>query len=267
MTKIGLVGCGAWGKNYVKTIGKIPNVELIICDKTYEITNYQEITNVDKVIIATPPSTHCEIATHFLKAGIPVLLEKPVAETWDDTISIFNCAKEYDTPILVNNIHLFSPLYLKLRDVVRSWSKPWFVISRGMNHGPFRDYSALLDYGPHDLSMIFGIIDGDPIYHIELNKYDQGEIYNIKLEFKEVIAEIEIGNGNDQKIREFTVTNGQDVATYDGIRQCFVIGGVEKLVDVTPPLINVCDVFINNNVDWRWSIELNLNIMKVLSSY
>ena len=80
--RLGLVGAGVWGINYIKTIEQIEGVILkkVVCRnpqnkkellQKYEVTNnWLELSKskaIDGVIIATPPSTHFDIAVEFIK--------------------------------------------------------------------------------------------------------------------------------------------------------------------------------------------------------
>ena len=71
--KIGLIGAGKWGVNYINTIKNAEGVSIkkIACKnlkgkeslfQDYEITdNWQEVTfssEIDGLLIASPPSTH-----------------------------------------------------------------------------------------------------------------------------------------------------------------------------------------------------------------
>jgi hypothetical protein len=66
--KLGILGHG-WGYTYAKTLDKLG------IDYRHDRTVGQ---GVDGVIVATPAETHYEIARDLLKAGIPIILEKPV---------------------------------------------------------------------------------------------------------------------------------------------------------------------------------------------
>jgi len=267
MIRLGLVGCGAWGRNYIKTIESVPSAELVaICDKTGPITDYREIiSKIDKVIIATPPSTHWEIATHFLEAGIPVLLEKPVAETLGDAEAIFNTAQRQNTTILIDNTHLFSPAYVALRSMVSNWEHPFNIESFGLNHGPFREYSSLLDYGPHDLSMCFGVTKNYP-NSIKITKEEKnpGEIYILELDFVGIHATIKVGNGHNCKERKFSVIGSDGYIMYDGLIPSLKLNNSIEFSSPLP-LSEVIHSFVNNTIDWRYDPEFNLNIMKILT--
>ena len=92
--RIGLVGYGYWGKNYVKTLVGIEGVELgWICSPHTQVLpadlpagcvftrQYEDILNdpsIDAVIVATPPATHYLLAKEALLAGKDVLVEKPM---------------------------------------------------------------------------------------------------------------------------------------------------------------------------------------------
>ena len=91
--RIGLIGVGEWGKNYINTLKKNKGVSLkkIACKNLkenrnlvndYEVTdNWHNITlssEIDGIIIATPPKTHFEIASEAIKNGKPVIVEKPL---------------------------------------------------------------------------------------------------------------------------------------------------------------------------------------------
>ena len=91
--RLGLIGIGRWGANYIKTIEDVDCAELkIIACKSlikerflsdnYLLTdNWKDVTNskeVDGIIIATPPKMHYEIAKSSINSKKPVIIEKPV---------------------------------------------------------------------------------------------------------------------------------------------------------------------------------------------
>ena len=90
---IGLIGAGAIGTSYADVVTQLADTRLkVVCDVDQiaghlvadpvgaEYTpSYEQVTDVDAVIVCTPPATHAEIALHFLRAGVPVLCEKPLA--------------------------------------------------------------------------------------------------------------------------------------------------------------------------------------------
>ena len=83
-----LIGIGRWGQNHLrilkglKLLSGVYDLKYTIREKKIKIyKNINEIIedkNVKGVIIATPPDTHYEIASKFIKNKIPILIEKPV---------------------------------------------------------------------------------------------------------------------------------------------------------------------------------------------
>lgn len=279
MIKLALIGCGRWGKNYLKSIILIDGVDITtICDfrlaeadsNIGAIRDYAEIKDVDGVIIATPPDTHREIACFFLSKKIPILIEKPVTLNSPDTDNLFAIASIFGTPVLVNNIHLFSPAFEMLREDVRRWVGPLTIDSVGGGNGPYRDYSALFDWGPHDLSMCLSLFDGYPddisVFKVESK---HGEVYTIKLAQGDNRATMTIGNGLLTKERKFKVISENHQAIYDDLTDSkLVLDGMVCPIDTMPPLIRVLQSFAKcietGEIDWRFDSFLNSNVMSIL---
>ena len=90
--KIGVVGCGHWGKNLVRNFSDL-GVLQYVCDTN--ITHSQEIakkynvgsktiaellkTDIDGVVIATPAEEHYIVAKACLQKGKHVFVEKPLS--------------------------------------------------------------------------------------------------------------------------------------------------------------------------------------------
>src|SRR5581483_9470348 len=107
----GVIGCGAWGREIIQTLGALPNAPVVaICDG-YEpmlrrskesapnaetFTDYHKLLEkkeVEAVIVATPTHQHREIVEAALKAGKHVYCEAPLAATVEDARASAKAAK------------------------------------------------------------------------------------------------------------------------------------------------------------------------------
>lgn len=278
MPRLALIGCGKWGKNYLTTAAANGINISAICDTNLAesdpginaFRDYTEIKDVDGVIVATPPDIHKRIACHFLNIGKPVLVEKPVALSLSDTLSVFEAATTNKTPVLINNIHLFAHAFEILKDNVAGWQGSLNITSIGGNSGPYRDYSALFDWGPHDISMCLALFECYPHYiRIMRGKCGGGEIYTIVLKRGSYQARLTVGNGLIAKKREFKVTSTEHNIEYDDLADDkLILDGNPCPVESASPLARVLRGFVKcietGETDWRFSHNLNIDIMRVL---
>ena len=144
----------AVSKLNLKKIFTSQNNKIYNLVKWNELIKYKEL---DGIIIATPPDSHFQIAKYYIKKNIKILDEKPVCLNYTQTKKLFNLTKKYKAVVLVNHIHLLSPAFIKLKQYLKKETVSK-ISSYGYGTGPIRDYSALLDWSPHDSSMIYSLI-------------------------------------------------------------------------------------------------------------
>lgn len=77
-------------------IDLISNADVIV-NSINEIISYKP----EMAIVASPASFHAKHAVPLIKAGIPVLIEKPLAAKESDTVTIITAADKYQTPVTV----------------------------------------------------------------------------------------------------------------------------------------------------------------------
>ncbi len=109
--KIGVIGLGAWGREILNTLARLPQADVAaICD-TYpaslkriasaapaaaQTPDYKAVLDnkdIRVVIIATPSHQHKELVLAALKAGKHVYCEAPLANTIEDAREIARAAK------------------------------------------------------------------------------------------------------------------------------------------------------------------------------
>ncbi|XOV91918.1 MAG: Gfo/Idh/MocA family protein [Bacteroidota bacterium] len=76
--------------------------------------------DVNAVYIATPPSSHQELAEKVAKAGKPVYVEKPMARTYAECQSMVDTFKKYDLPLYIAYYRRTLPNFLKVKELVDS---------------------------------------------------------------------------------------------------------------------------------------------------
>lgn len=116
MINIAVIGLGTICEHYIKAFESLGKYNVsAICDLDEKApsrhyfsapfyNDYHDLvnlTNVDLVVISTPPKTHFEIASFFLKHHIAVLVEKPGTLNIDDLNKLIELSKQYETSFKV----------------------------------------------------------------------------------------------------------------------------------------------------------------------
>lgn len=69
-------------------------------------------------IIATPNELHVSIGIDFMKAGIPILMEKPIANTVEEGMELIKASEETGVPILVGHHRRHHPFIKKAKEII-----------------------------------------------------------------------------------------------------------------------------------------------------
>lgn len=159
MTTLALIGRGRWGANIQRTLSQLPG-----CNVPYiETRDWKRLLNMrdlDGVLVATPGSTHAEIALPFIERGISTFIEKPLTTNLRDALRLKNAAKKSGARVFVGHVHLYNPVYQKAKTLARRTGTLRFLFAEGMNNGPYRDdISVLWDWAPHDLAMALDLLN------------------------------------------------------------------------------------------------------------
>ncbi|MCX7773346.1 MAG: Gfo/Idh/MocA family oxidoreductase [Clostridia bacterium] len=79
-----------------------------------------ETLRPDFIINATPPKVHKTIDMLALKAGIPVLSEKPIAESLPDAADILSASRQYATPLMIAENYRYMEIARRAKHLLES---------------------------------------------------------------------------------------------------------------------------------------------------
>ena len=162
MVTLALIGAGRWGTNIRRTLEHLPGCQLKYVE-TRQWKRLLTVRDLDGVLVATPGSTHAEIALPFIRRRIPTFIEKPLTTSLRDALRLQTAAKKFGALVFVGHVHLYSPAYWKAKDLARRAGRIRLITAEGMNNGPYRDdMSALWDWAPHDLAMALDLVGKPP---------------------------------------------------------------------------------------------------------
>lgn len=160
MIRLGLIGNGRWGKNYVAAAKLAGNCEVahISGPREYVDIDLEKMAyNWDAIIIATPPEATAQLAYKALHDYTkPVMIEKPVGLSVEAAQIVQDAESGCGKVVLVNHQHLFAPAYEELHRRVKDL--PHFQIAtQGGDQKPAHDWPWLWDWAPHDVAMVLDL--------------------------------------------------------------------------------------------------------------
>jgi predicted dehydrogenase len=169
--KLCVVGSGRWGLNHVKTLDRLNALGGVV-DKNKTITEQIALDfpkcktfhslkesfdyGFDGYVVASPPKTHFKIAKKIIKEGKPVLVEKPITLSLEDSKELNELAKLKGVNLMVGHLLLFHPAFVKIKELIDGGKIGGiqYIYSNRLNLGSFRnDENVLWSFAPHDISL------------------------------------------------------------------------------------------------------------------
>src|SRR5258705_3945208 len=177
--QIGIVGAGYWGKNLLRTFGKLATARVAeICDldpKLLEAAKKDHPdartgsdlatmlgrADLDAVLVATPPSRHHAMALAALRAGKHVWVEKPLALTAAEGRELVDMAARASKTLFVDETFLYDPLVREMKRVIDAGElgEVFHLSFERLGMGRIRrDSNVWWNSAPHDLSILFYLV-------------------------------------------------------------------------------------------------------------
>jgi predicted dehydrogenase len=242
MIGIAVVGFGYWGPNLVRNLWEVPNAQLIsVCDlKPERLAGVQtrypavEITSdfgdllkdarVHAVAIATPVSTHFDLALRALQAGKHVFVEKPIASTPEEAERLVDEADRRGLILAVDHTFVHTGAVRKMRELVDDGvGDVYYYDSVRVNLGLFQhDVSVIWDLAVHDLSIMDYVLPARPVAVSATGvSHVAGEPENIAylnlLFANNLIAHVHVNWLAPVKVRRTLVGGSRKMIVYDDL--------------------------------------------------
>jgi predicted dehydrogenase len=239
--RVGVVGAGYWGRNYVRSLAALPEAELAwVCDRSADararaaklapgarLTGVLDEMLADRelaaVAIATNAVHHHEHACAALAAGKHVLVEKPMAVTVEGAEEMVRRAAAAGRLLMVGHLMLYHPAVERLRAIVAGGElgRLYYLYALRVNLGRIRrDENALWSFAPHDLSIILALVDSAPesvsargACYLQPGVED---VVFLNLRFADhVMAQIQLSWLDPRKERRLTVVGSRKMVVFD----------------------------------------------------
>lgn len=175
MIRIGVIGYGYWGPNLVRNcfeakeaqvacVSDLRDERLAVLSSRYptvrttrDVCDLIDDPSIDAVAIATPVSTHYDLALRSLQAGKHVLVEKPLASDTIQVQHLMDVAQKHNRVLMVDHTFVYAGAVRKIRELVETGGLGdiYYYDSVRVNLGLFQhDVNVLWDLAVHDLAIM-----------------------------------------------------------------------------------------------------------------
>jgi predicted dehydrogenase len=258
MLKIGVIGYGYWGPNLVRNFVEVKGATVaMVADMNPDqltrvhsrypaietTTDMQQLIAspaIDAVVIATPVSTHFELAMSALQAGKHVLVEKPMTFSAVEGQQLVETAAKRNLVLMVDHTFVYSGAVRKMHQLVQTgeMGDVYYYDSTRINLGLFQhDVNVIWDLAVHDLSIIEYVLNKAPlavsatgISHIP--GQPENVAYLTIYYDDNLIAHVNVNWLAPVKVRRTLVGGSKKMIVYDALEPIETIKVYDKGVDV-----------------------------------
>ena len=241
---IAQIGCGYWGPNVLRNFSAQPGcfvkfvAEINPERQSYVRTNFPqtEVVNsvetvlkdpeIDAVVIATPASSHYELAKQVLESNKHAFVEKPLATNTEHANELVGLAEQRNKTLMVGHTFLYNAAVRYARELLQrqELGKLYYVYSQRLNLGQVRsDVNAWWNLAPHDVSILLYLMNNELPVSVRAQgvSYIQPGIEDVVFATLEwasgVIGHIHVSWLDPGKIRKMTLVGSRKMVVYDDV--------------------------------------------------
>ena len=283
MIRIGVIGYGYWGPNLVRNFMAAPGSAVTrVCDlRTERLSTLGKLypglktcsdssalindPQIDAVVIATPVTSHFELAMAALKAGKHVLVEKPLAARADQACKLVDEAAARNLVLLVDHTFVYTDAVRKIRELISSGKlgEIYYYDAVRVNLGLFQhDVSVIWDLAIHDLSIIDHVLPSKPVAVSATGiSHVPGQPENvayITLFFASAqIAHVHVNWLTPVKVRHTLIGGSEKMILYDDLEPSEKLKVYDKGINVTHEPEDVYKMLVSYRLGDMWAPQLN----------
>ena len=257
--KVAVIGAGYWGPNLIRNFLQIDGIDgIIACDRDearlakmrkqfYGIetaNDYAEVINrsdVHIIVIATPVSSHHEIAKAALLAGKHCFIEKPMTASSAEAQELIALAEEKKLKLFVDHTFIYTGAVQKMKEIITSGrlGDIYYFDSVRINLGLFQhDVNVIWDLAPHDLSIMDFLLDQQAVSVSATGACHVGngleDIAYLTLMFENnLIAHFHVNWLAPMKIRKTLIGGTKSMIIFDDTEASEKVKIYDKGIDVT----------------------------------
>lgn len=282
MITIGVIGYGYWGPNLVRNFSEAPGGRVgCVTDTRAErlsqaaarypaikvSTDYRDLindTSVDAVVVATPVSTHFELAMAALRAGKHVLVEKPMTSTADESLALIDEAARRGLVLMVDHTFVYTSAVKKIRELTQGGDLGdiYYYDSVRINLGLFQhDVNVLWDLAVHDLSIMDYVLATTPVSVSATGlSHVAGQPENIAYMTMffdgTLIAHVHVNWLAPVKVRRTLLGGSRRMIVFDDLEASDKIKVYDRGISVNPSAESVYQMLIGYRAGDMWAPQL-----------
>jgi predicted dehydrogenase len=230
--RIAVVGAGQFGRNHVRVVRQSERAELVAvvdidparaaeaAEGCAALSDYRDLRGrVDAAIVAAPTVEHAVIGCELMRAGIDVLIEKPIAPDLESAARLIDTARDSGRILQVGHLERYNPAVIALEGVV---TQPLFFEIHRLNLFSPRslDVDIVLDLMIHDLDIVLHLVGEAKLEEIRAagisilsQKVDIG---NVRLQFSGgCVANLTASRVSTERVRKLRLFQPHEYISLD----------------------------------------------------
>jgi predicted dehydrogenase len=218
--RVGVVGTGYLGRLHARILTEMPEAEVAGFvetddDVAAEVTEDLKLTRfgsigalareIDCAVVATPTTTHYEVARELIEAGCDVMVEKPITPAVEEARRLIDLAASRQRILQVGHVERYNPAIAAVAPLLHEVR---FVEAEriGVFVGRSLDIDVLLDLMIHDLNLVLSLL-GQRVTDVRAVGVavltDKVDITNVRLELENgAVANLTASRVSQERVRK-----------------------------------------------------------------
>jgi UDP-N-acetylglucosamine 3-dehydrogenase len=238
-----LVGAGQMGRFHARVLSEHDDVDLLavvdpedtaervaLLSRALRLRTVDELLAgepVDFAVVTIPTAQHASLGLRLIEAGVPILIEKPIAATVEDGTHLIEAAAARGVPLAVGHVERFNPAVRELhrRLEEQALGRVFQVHTRRLSPFPPRvgDTGVALDLATHDLDLMCRLAGTAVRISAETDRKahrTREDLLAALLRFDSgILGLLEVNWLTPTKVRQMTVTGERGMFVVDYLNQ------------------------------------------------